>query len=198
MSSWLVSRQYRALSEICDAFCPSGDGLPSATELGVPGAVVEAVARNPRRSERQQLAALLSLWDTAALGGVSGAGFKRFSALSREERERVLLRWGDSRVVQQRAVFQALRKAALLFYYMLRSPAWDAIGYPGPLGPRLDAPPKALTMTEVSPNTQLECDVVIVGSGAGGGAGAGVLAGARLDAVVVASGGYYDGVDVSG
>jgi long-chain-alcohol oxidase len=198
MSSRLVSRQYRALSEICDAFCPSGDGLPSATELGVPAAVVEAVARNPRRSERQQLAALLSLWDTPGLGAVSGAGFKRFSDLPREERERVLLRWGDSRVVQQRSVFQALRKAALLFYYMLRSPAWDAIGYPGPLGPRLDAPPKALTVTPVSADTELNCDVVIVGSGAGGGAAAGVLAGAGLDVIVVESGDYYDDVDFEG
>ncbi len=143
-SGRLRARQYRALSEICDAFCPSGDGLPSATELGVPDAVVEAVARNPRRSERQQLAALLSLWDTPALGAVAGAGFKRFGSLPREQRERVLLRWGDSGLPQQRAVFQALRKAALLFYYMLRSPAWDAIGYPGPLGPRIDAPPRAL------------------------------------------------------
>src|SRR5437588_10091091 len=116
MNQRLVSRQYRALSEICDAFCPSGNGLPSATELGVPDAVIEAVGRNPRRSERQQLAALLSLWDTPAIGGLSGAGLKRFSALPREERERVLLRWGDSKVVQQRSVFQALRKASLLFY----------------------------------------------------------------------------------
>src|SRR5947209_19595970 len=119
MSSRLVSRQYRALSAICDTFCPSGDGLPRASELGVPDAVVEAVARNPRRSERQQLAALLSLWDTPVLAAVAGAGFHRFSSLSAEERERVLLSWSNSPLPQRRAVFEALRRASLLFYYML-------------------------------------------------------------------------------
>jgi indolepyruvate decarboxylase len=51
MSGRLVQRQHRALSEICDAFCPSGDGVPSASALGVPDAVVEAVAAqaSPRR-----------------------------------------------------------------------------------------------------------------------------------------------------
>ncbi len=33
------------------------------------------------------------------------------------------------------------------------------------------APPKALTLTPVVRDATLECDVVIVGSGAGGGAG---------------------------
>ena len=62
----------------------------------------------------------------------------RFSSLPREQREQVLLSWGDSRSPQRRAVFQALRKGALLFYYMLpgpggtRNPAWDTIGYDGP------------------------------------------------------------------
>jgi long-chain-alcohol oxidase len=108
--------------------------------------VLSAVALNPRRSERGQLAMLLSLWNTRALGAVGGAGLSRFSDLPRAEREQVLLSWGDSRSPQRRAVFQALRKGSLLFYYMLpgpggaRSPAWDAIGYDGPLG-KLDGAP---------------------------------------------------------
>ena len=65
----------------------------------------------------------------------------------------MLRSWADSRLPDRRAVFQALRKAALLFYYIVpgrdggRNPAWDAIGYDGPLGPLPDAPPKALTPT---------------------------------------------------
>ena len=90
-------RQRHALEEICDTFCPSGDGLPSARELGVADAMLAAVARNPRASERKQLATLLSLWDTRALGALGGAGLQRFSALPGEQRERVLLAWADSR-----------------------------------------------------------------------------------------------------
>ena len=167
-------------------------------------AVLEAVSLNPRASERKQLASLLSLWDSPALGAVGGAGFKRFSELTRPEREQVLLHWGDSRLPQRRAVFEALRKGALLFYYMLpgpggaRNPAWDRIGYDGPLGPLEGAPAKSFPITEVTRDEQLECDVVIVGSGAGGGAAAGVLAAAGHDVIIVESGDYFDDEDFDG
>jgi choline dehydrogenase-like flavoprotein len=91
-----------------------------------------------------------------------------------------------------------------LFYYALpgryggRNPAWDAIGYNGPLGKLPGAPPKALTVTRVDRDSGLHCDVVIVGSGAGGGAAAGILAGAGLDVVVIESGDYYDDQDFDG
>jgi long-chain-alcohol oxidase len=200
----LNPRQRQALEHICDTFCPSGNGLPSATELGVPDALLTAVALNPRESERKQFASLLSLWDTAVLGALGGAGFKRFSALPAEERERLLLKWADSGLTQRRAVFEALRKGSLLFYYMLsgpdgaRNPAWDAIGYAGPLGELPEAPDHALQMTRVERDSQFDCDVVIVGSGAGGGAAAGVLSAAGLDVIVIETGDYYDDKDFDG
>ncbi len=200
----VTSRQKHALEDICDSFCPSGNGAPTARELGVADAVLAAAALNPRASERKQLAALLSLWDSPALGALGGAGAHCFSSLPLEERQRILLSWADSRLPQRRAVFQALRKGALLFYYMLPGPegtrnrAWDAIGYDGPLGTLAGAAPKALTPTAIAGDERLECDVVIVGSGAGGGAAAGVLAAAGLDVIVVESGGYYDDQDFDG
>jgi long-chain-alcohol oxidase len=200
----LSRRQRAALEQICDAFCPSGDGLPTATELGVPDALLAAISLNPRESERRQLAALLSLWGSRPLGALGGAGFKQFSELPPAERERVLLAWGDSRAPQRRAVFQALRRGALLVYYMLpgrggaRNPAWDAIGYDGPLGPLDGAAPKQLSPTPITRDETLTCDVVIVGSGAGGGTAAGVLAGAGLDVIVIESGDYYDDQDFDG
>jgi len=200
----LSGRERRALEDICDTFCPQGDGAPTARELGVADAVLQAAGRNPRVPERLQLRGLLALWDTPVMAAVAGAGFKRFGQLPPPQREQVLLAWADSRLTQRRAAFQALRKAALLFYYMLprpdgaRNPAWDAIGYDGPLGKLDGAPAKALTITPITKDTKLECDVVIVGSGAGGGAAAGVLAGAGLEVIVVESGGYYDDQDFAG
>jgi long-chain-alcohol oxidase len=199
----LSPRQRAALEEICETFCPSQPGLPSARELGVADAVAAAVQAT-RPAEQNQLGMLLSAWDTPAMGLVGGAGWSRFSSLEQDRREQVLLSWQDSRLPQRRAVFQALRKAALLFYYIVpgraggRNPAWDAIGYDGPLGSFPDAPPKALRVTEVARDTTLDCDVVIVGSGAGGGAAAAVLAGAGLDVIVIESGGYYDDADFDG
>jgi hypothetical protein len=200
----LTPRQQRALEDICDAFCPSGNGVPTARELKIADALLEAIALNPRESERKQFATLLSLWDSKPLGALGGAGFKRFSELPEREQEQVLLAWCDSRAPQRRAVFQALRKGALMFYYMAqgadggRNPAWDAIGYDGPLGKLDSAPPKQLKLTPVTEDTGLECDVVIVGSGAGGGTAAAVLSAAGLDVIVVETGDYYDDGDFDG
>ena len=79
-----------------------------------------------------------------------------------------------------------------------RNPAWDAMGYPGPVGPPADPPARALEPLTVTGDLDLDCDVVVVGSGAGGGTAAAVLAAAGLDVVVVEAGGYYDDADFDG
>jgi long-chain-alcohol oxidase len=200
----LNPKQRRALDAICDTFAPGGDGMPAASSMGVPQALVDAVSLNPREAERRQTGQLLRLWDTRLLTGLGGGGFERFSELPLERREQVLLSWCDSRLPQRRAAFQALRKGVLLLYYMLpgpnggRSPVWDAIDYPGPLGRREDAPPRALEPLPVDSDVELDCDVCVVGSGAGGGTAAGVLAAAGLDVVVLEAGDYYDDGDFDG
>jgi len=200
----LSPRQRTALTSICDTFFPGHDGVPSASELGVVDALIAAVAANPREAERRQLTVLLGLWDTALLTALGGGGLRRFSRLGQAERERVLLSWCDSRLPQRRAAFQALRKGALLISYMLPksdgspNPMWEAMSFPGPLGKKGDAPAKPLRPLEIAADTDLSCDVVVVGSGAGGGTAAGVLAAAGLDVVVLEMGGYFDDADFDG
>src|SRR3954471_6970059 len=190
-------RQRDALRAICDTFAPGGDGLPSASEHGVLDAIEQAVAANPRKAERKQVAQLMGLWDTRVLTAIGGGGFARFSSLSQGKREDVLRSWRDSRAVQRRAVFQALRRGALLMYLMKpgpdgrTSPVWEHAGFGGPP----DVAPDGVASPSVTPTApdrdmRIECDVVIAGSGAGGGAAAAALTEAGLDVVVLEAGEY--------
>lgn len=200
----LTEKQRANLALICDTFAPGdGDRIPSASDLGAV-AVVEALAiHNPRRAEVDQLARLLDLWDSRALGLALGRGPRRFSRLDQAQREAALVALSDSRVPQKRALFQALKGAATLAYYMTpgatgRSPLWDAMGYPGPLGPRPDAAAPSLRPIVPTGPLELDCDVVVVGSGAGGGTAAAVLAAAGHAVVVLEKGQYYDDQDFDG
>jgi long-chain-alcohol oxidase len=200
----LTPRQQRALEAICDTFAPGGDGWPSATQLGVPAAILASLDSNPREAERNRFQKLLSFWETPLHSLLAGVAPRRFSSLPLAARQKILLDWCDSRMPQRRAAFQALRKAALLLYSMLPapdgggSPVWEKLLYPGPLQAQPRAATKPLQPTRVTGDTTLACDVCVVGSGAGGGTTAGVLAAAGLDVVILEAGGYYDDADFDG
>src|SRR4051812_27958097 len=189
-----TARQRAALTAICDTFAPGGDGLPSASEHGVVDAIQEAIASNPRAAERRQVAMLMGLWDTKVFTAIGGGGFERFSRLSQRDREDVLRSWRDSRAVQRRGVYQALRRGALLMYLMKpgpdgrTSPVWDRAGFTGVPEVTGEVAGPAVSPTAPDRDMSLDCDVVIVGSGAGGGAAAAALAEAGLDVVVLGAG----------
>ena len=157
-----------SLDAICDTFAPGADGLPSASDLHVPDVILNVIGGNPSADARGWFAELIEGWDPG------------FAAGSEEQREQALLAWCDSENVMQRAAFQALRKLVLVLYYTLpwqgegQNPVDAALRYPGPHGILPDAPPKTITPLEITGDTELECDVVVVGSGAGGGTAAGV------------------------
>ena len=200
----LSARQRRALEAICNTFAPSGDGWPSASEIGVPDAIARGLEFVPRNSVRAQFLQLLDFWDSRFHSLFTTGRFAHFSSLTPEAREWALLSWADSGIKRRRAAFQALRKAIGLLYVTLpaadgsRSPVADKLGYPGPLGTQRPNAPRPLRAVVPGTDLDLSCDVCVIGSGAGGATAAAVLSKAGCDVIVLEAGSYFDDADFDG
>jgi long-chain-alcohol oxidase len=200
----LSTRQRHALEAICNTFAPSGDGWPSASEMGVPDAIARGLEFAPRNAVRAQFLKLLDFWDSRFHSLFTIGRFAHFSSLTPEARAWVLLSWADSGIKRRRAAFQALRKVIGLLYVTLpsadggRSAVCDKLGYPGRPGVQKPNAPRPLHAIVPASDLDLSCDVCVIGSGAGGATAAAVLAKAGCEVIVLEAGGYYDDADFDG
>lgn len=114
----LSSREWATIAAAADATFPEGGALaPSGREAGVPEHVDRFVAaQQPSTRILMKLLFLLVEQATLLFPAPGPGGRRRFSALSREQRVRVLEDWRSSPLFVRRLVFTSLRAILTMGY----------------------------------------------------------------------------------
>lgn len=200
MPSKLTAAQRATLAAVCETFLPELVRDDDTAALFATGAVRTGAAQrvehlinllgDPRDGAR--LRTLLTVLGSRLANLALNGRMVSFATLEPREREEVLRRWAISPIALRRAGFQALKRLTHVAHFCWplddgMHPAWRAVGYPGPLDPPLDGA-KPLPVFPLPGDKTLDCDVVVVGSGAGGGVVAGVLTAAGRDVIVLEKG----------
>lgn len=200
----LSRKHLMTFDAIVDTFLPAvaGDGPAWTT----PGAALSLSDQLPRIYERlphDRARSDLELF-LGLLGNPAGALLlygkpKPFLALDADQRADAVRRMESHPLSLMRNGVSALKTLTAFLWVSTEDPttfpeSWAAIGYPGPDGPAPSVP-KPIERVSITSDTAIDCDVVVVGSGAGGGTVAGVLASAGHDVVVLESGDYRNESD---
>jgi long-chain-alcohol oxidase len=162
-------------------------------EPEVPIRVAERIGRLVPTTAEQLQSVLASLDSRAGALALTGKAVP-VSWLAPSAAEALLQKWQKSRLQLHRTLARTVTALSAAALYGNPGPAWNEMGYPGPLG-QIPTEPKRLSVIEPTGDEQFDCDVVVVGSGAGGGCVAAHLAQAGLDVIVVEKGGYYSESD---
>jgi choline dehydrogenase-like flavoprotein len=196
MATQLTDAHRTTITALCDTIVPSIERRPDpdgffalrASDVGADAGLADLIEGLPP----EQFDGIAQL-----LEALEEQGFGHASQLSREQILRNIALLGP----EAAGGIGALVGGALFLTYTIpdpatgRNPAWQAFGYPGPIGVPQPAAKPIEPLVPEGDELELEADVVIVGSGAGGGVIAGTLANQGLKVVVLEMGGYYDESD---
>ncbi len=198
------SKDRSTFDTLVDTLLPAveGDGPAWTTpgsDLQLSNRLDTIYERLPNDQSRKDVKLFLRLLRTSAGGVLLFGKPKAFTSLPPEDRAAAVLAMESHRLTLIRNGIGALKTLAAFLWVstedvQTQPQAWAAMGYPGPDGPPPNVPKTIQTLT-ITSDTDLSCDVVVVGSGAGGGTAAGVLAAAGHDVIVLEAGGYANESD---
>src|SRR4051794_41031320 len=156
LASTLSERERTVLAAVCDAFHPrlaveAGDDerlfTANALDIGVPAAAEDAIGL-AAPAQRDEFRQLLRLLDNRMFGLVVSGAARGVSAMTAEQRGRLLTSMSTSTIPQMRTGFQALKRLSSFLFYSVRradgsNPALEAMAYapsarPATAAPRLE------------------------------------------------------------
>jgi GMC oxidoreductase len=200
----LSEKQSRTLRAIGNTLIPSLEGNPmdfwqrKAQDLQLASRLVELIGLQSEE-EQADFKLLLNLWASPFVSMVLLGKWTSFADLSPENKEKFLQKMAFSPVPDFRKGFQAIKKLICFLFYTITendqpNPNWKAINYPGPFTPPPNLP-KPIKPLVFEKDSELDCEFLIIGSGAGGGTLAKILTEKGKDVIVVDKGGYFNEAD---
>ncbi len=198
----LSQAERQVLRSVCDTLFPAvSDGSEfyrrKGSDLGVDKLLADAVESTLQPASARDFRRVLSVLESPLYNLVLSGRPAKFSGLDQGAREKYLQDWRDSPIALKRTAFQALKRLTLFLAYASMgpdgtNPNWTEIGYPGAHSATPVPTPQELRLSPLSfaSDAKLECDVVVVGSGAGGSVIAEELAKSGFGVIVLEQGPY--------
>ncbi len=205
----LSPRQRRTIELICETLVPAikcdETQMPaSAADFWKHSAENSGAAENFARRleaasevEYKKAVSLLNLIERPFACYVATGFFRPFRSLNLEERVRVLQKWNQHRNDGLRKFFQSIKRLTLFLTYAkteegVKHPAWEHIGYKG-----VNPLPVPITQETIQPfsigrQNDLECETLIIGSGAGGSVMASELSQQGSDCLIAEKASWLD------
>ncbi len=199
----LSSKQLKTLELICNTLCPSlesdhDDEKPFFAHSASDSEVHLHFERRLEAAnlvEQSRIGRVLRLIEYPIICWLFTKRFRSFSKLGLDDRSEILRRWRDSQSPDLRKLFQSIKRLTFFLTYAkpadgtTTNPTWNTIDYPGrnPLAANREKT-ELVPVWNCGEQSVVNCDVLIIGSGAGGSVVAANLARAGLDCVVAEKG----------